>query len=200
MCGRYHVDLEEENAQVRKILEEINRRYFGTPEREQMKSGEIFPTNIVPVCSNNRKLQPGYFLMKWGFSAFEGTGVIINARSESLLEKPMFRKAALERRCLVPASHYFEWERRGRARVKYAIRLPKEGLIYMAGIYRVEEGERLPSFAIITRPAADEIAFIHDRMPLILADGDRAAWLKPDADVAGLIARAQAQVRFEAVG
>ena len=112
--------------------------------------------------------------MKWGYTLPDGKPVT-NARSETAAEKPMFRDGMLNRRCLVPASNYFEWERRGRERVKYAIRPAGHPVLYMAGVYRMEGGR--PVFAILTRAPAEPIAFIHDRMPVILPADAQAAWL-----------------------
>ncbi len=68
----------------------------------------------------------------------------------------------LWRRCLIPASGYYEWEKRGKEKIKYAIRPEGARLLYMAGIYRIEKGA--PVFTILTREVALGIAFIHDRM------------------------------------
>jgi putative SOS response-associated peptidase YedK len=84
----------------------------------------------------------------------------------------MFRAAL---RCLVPAAHYFEWAHRGADRIKYRIGA-ESGPLYMAGLYRAEDGT--PSFVVLTRAADARIAFIHGRMPRILSSGARAAWLR----------------------
>ncbi len=87
----------------------------------------------------------------------------------------MFKDGMAQRRCLIPASHYFEWEKRGREKIKYAIRPTESGTLYMAGIYRVVAGE--PEFSILTRDPAQSIAFIHNRMPVILPLEAHADWL-----------------------
>lgn len=108
---------------------------------------------------------PSAFVMKWGYSLPDGK-VVFNARSESASSRPMFQDGIVQRRCLVPAAYYFEWEKRGREKIKYAIGQNERGILYMAGIYRLEKG--VPVFTILTRSPADSIAFIHDRMPVIL--------------------------------
>lgn len=198
MCGRYFIEADQDNQEMRQIIEQLNRRYQDTPEREQMSTGEVFPTAIVPVLSNSRALKPSAFLMRWGFSHFDGGGVIINARSETAMEKPLFQKSMRERRCVIPCGGYYEWRRMDKAKQKYAIRAEGEGLTYMAGIYRMEEGEKLPTFAILTRDAAPSIAFIHHRMPVLLSKEDQQKWLDPNANVTELLSQSPLPLRFDA--
>ena len=84
-------------------------------------------------------MSPAVFAMKWGYKLPSGQ-VIINARSETAAEKPLFREGLRHRRCVVPATNYFEWDKRGAEKIKYAINLEDEPVLYMAGIYRVEGG------------------------------------------------------------
>lgn len=198
MCGRFHLISEEDEREMRVILEEIENRYKDKPELSAMQTGEIFPTHIVPVLASNKKLEPAAFLMKWGFAPFQKGGrPVINARRETALDKPMFRKPLLERRCVIPASHYYEWEKQGATKVRHAIRPMGQNILYMAGLYRIEEEQALPVFTILTRPAAPDIAFIHDRMPVILFPDQREAWLRPDADVRGIMEHSQEQMNYE---
>ncbi len=170
MCGRYFIETDAEETTVKDILDEVNEKYKDTPELSQMSNGEIFPTNIVPVITTDEPV-----LMKWGFPRFDGKGQIINARLETADEKPMFRKAFAGQRCLVPASYYFEWETIGTKKKKYAIGLKKA--IFMAGLYRLDSTSKFPLFVILTQPAARDIAFIHERMPVILAEEYHKGWL-----------------------
>ena len=80
-----------------------------------------------------------------------------------------------QRRCLIPATCYFEWEHRGKDKIKYAIAPENNDMIYLAGIYR-KEGNRA-ACAILTREPADSIAFIHNRMPVILPSEAIGDWL-----------------------
>ena len=112
--------------------------------------------------------------MKWGYTLPDGKQ-IINARSETAADKPLFRDGMLQRRCLIPATNYFEWEKRGRERIKYAIRQSDSPIMYMAGVYRIENGK--PVFSILTREPAENIAFIHNRMPVILPSEAKDDWL-----------------------
>ena len=103
--------------------------------------------------------------------------LVFNGRSEEAAEKQLFRDGMTQRRCLVPAEHYYEWEKIGRQKVKYAIKPTDSDILYMAGIYRIENGT--PVFSILTREPANSIAFIHDRMPIILPRDMMNDWLNP---------------------
>ena len=143
MCGRYYIDDGIDANELREIIDEVNRH----SNADQVKtSGEVFPTDTVPIIANSRAMVPSAFAMSWGYSLPDGKR-IINARSETAEEKAMFRDGMAQRRCVVPATNYFEWERAGKQKTKYAIRPAGNGLMYMAGIYRVENGR--PVFTIL---------------------------------------------------
>ena len=112
--------------------------------------------------------------MEWGYRMEDGRR-LINARLETAAQKPTFRDGMRSRRCLMPMSAYYEWERRGNDRVKYRISPKADGLSCLAGVYRLEEDG--PRFAVLTMEAADELAFIHDRMPVLVPYAAREAWL-----------------------
>ena len=123
MCGRYAILTEEDNLEIRKIINEVNERFKDTEEITKMKTGEIFPTNTVPVNTADSYNEKVVNLFKWGFPNFKQTsGVIINARSESVEEKPTFRKILHSNRCLIPASGFFEWKLIEDKKVKHLIR------------------------------------------------------------------------------
>ncbi len=168
MCGRYYVEENDTEEEMLAILETLNRRSIA------YKTGEIFPTNLAPVVAPNKAQQPTPLAMTWGYTMPDGKK-LINARSETAASKPLFRDGMLHRRCLVPANHYFEWERRGKDKTKYAIRPIAKGMMYMAGIYRLESSGA--SYTILTREPAESIRFIHDRMPVILTSDMAKEWL-----------------------
>lgn len=128
-------------------------------------------------------------LMRWGLipSWAKDTAIgnkLINARSETVEEKPSFRGPFRARRCLIPASHFFEWADTPAGRLPHAVRLTDGGLFAFAGIYDVNEratGEPIRSFALLTTAPNELMARLHDRMPAILRREDEAAWLDPDA-------------------
>ena len=164
MCGRFYIASEDDSEELRKIIDEVNRRH-----QERVKSGEVFPTDIAAAITADIS-RP----MKWGFPQYNGTGVIINARCETAHEKPMFARAVREGRCLIPASNYFEWQKTGKAKTKFSIGLGRQP-IYMAGIYRYVDDAAV--FAILTRDPSPVIAHIHNRMPVILPKNVHDAWL-----------------------
>lgn len=191
MCGRYRIDDEETLIELRELISSFNRQRLG----EGVKTGgEVFPSDTVPVVATSRARRPGVFPMTWGFALSNGRR-IINARGETAREKPLFSESMASRRCVVPAGCYYEWTHAG-PRDKYAIR-PREGAAWMAGLYRLHEGR--PAFVILTRPPAEEIAFIHDRMPVLLPRSRVLEWIDPGADPAPVLASALRAVRFERV-
>jgi len=147
-----------------------------------LAKGEVFPTNIAPVITRDGAADIGVYGYKWGFPHWKGAGVIINARAETALERKMFCKPLLERRCVIPSSGFFEWSRAtgNNKKNKYLLRRPGERILYMAGmvnIFRDASGSEYSAFVILTTAANDSVAPIHDRMPVILAQDERDYWL-----------------------
>ena len=104
MCGRYSL-APDQSKEIAQIVAEVKAR-FGAAS---IHTGEIFPTNATPVLlPDGQKMTPKP--MTWGFPSFKGKGVIINARGETALDKPMFRRSVLERRCIVPTTGFYEWD------------------------------------------------------------------------------------------
>ncbi|NLW11129.1 MAG: SOS response-associated peptidase [Clostridiaceae bacterium] len=189
MCGRYYIGSEEDQQEIREILTELNRRYHDRPVLNQLASGEIFPTQNAPVIVHDpEQHEVRAAIMSWGFPAPGAKRQsIINARCETADSKPMFRKAVEQGRLIVPATAYFEWQKHDDgSKTKQRISPADGEMLRMAGLWRVftdPHGDRLISFVIITRPANDSLAYIHDRMPLILNQTESAAWLE-DSDYA----------------
>lgn len=196
MCGRYVVDVDREEMQ--KIVDAVNRALTAREEPPSVKVGEIYPTDIAPVCANTLD---GIVMtaMKWGFPGFAKPGskakspVIINARCETVSQKPTFSKY-LHQRCLVPASKYYEWVQNVKTsdgkKPKYEF-TPEDHsmpLFWMAAIYRQVEGKGLPVFTILTMEASASVAPIHNRMPVIFAaKASLRDWLKGDNNPEELI-------------
>lgn len=179
MCGRYVVFTDEENQDIYDIISEINNRY--KEDSVKMKTGEIFPSDTVPVITANENNERTANLFKWGFpNSRQPGGLIINARSESINERPTFRKLIHSGRCLIPASGFYEWKTVEKRKEKYLIRSAESRLIYFAGLYNCcidKKGQPYTGFVIITTEANEQMSDIHTRMPVIL-DPDRAAsWI-----------------------
>ena len=199
MCGRFYIEKDDPTEELVKIIAEIERKLKDDPDGLHIKQGEIFPTDIVPAIAGSKMHTVEPLAMKWGFTRFGGSGVVINARSETAMEKSMFRLPMMERRCLIPASNYFEWQSVDGKKVKHAIRDPENPLLYIAGCYRWEKDSRLPLFVILTRDAAQGIAYIHSRMPVILPREAREAWLSDTADITGVLKEAMNELTAQAV-
>ncbi len=162
-------------------MQEINRRYANTSEYARMKNGEIFPTNTAPVITMIDK-QVQACLFTWGFPGWQEGGVIINARSETVAEKAMFRQAFVNRRCVIPATGFYEWQKvpGKKKKDRYLFSMPDTPVLYMAGLYSVyeQDGIKLPSFVILTTAANLSVQPIHNRMPVILEKHEQETWLK----------------------
>ncbi len=199
MCGRFYTDFDD--AQYREMLAMLYIR-GQMEEGLLLKNGEVFPTELVAALDAQ-----GPRAMQWGFARFDGKGKIINARSETALEKTMFRAPMAAQqsetietasgRCLIPATGYFEWETRDKKKIKYKLRPASEGMFTFAGLYRSEAGAKTPVFVILTAPAAEGISFIHDRMPLILSPEDREAWLNDQRAAARLLEAGTRDIVYE---
>ena len=148
----------------------------------------ICPTTQIPVVlrhDGRRLLAP----LRWGFiprwyKAPNGGPLLINARSETIAEKPAFRDACRERRCLIPADGFYEWLREGEAKQPYWIRPaagPDTGSLYaFAGIWqswRSPEGELMGTCAIVTTEAGPDLKHLHHREPVVIPQDHQALWL-----------------------
>ena len=188
MCGRYFID--DGEAEMMETLRLLK-------DTVSVKTGEIYPTNTAPVLRNGGSGVEAAAL-KWGYPRWNGGGAVINARAETALEKNMFRRSMLERRCVVPSSGFYEWNRvEGRKeKDKYLIRRPHSACLYMAGAWNEFKGPEGPyeAFVILTTRAneymvpgdLDLTLFpegprpIHDRMPVLLDREEQELWLTND--------------------
>jgi putative SOS response-associated peptidase YedK len=180
ICARFLILDENEVAEINKIVAEIGMKYDG--KGLTMKTGEIFPTDNAPIVSlENGK--PSILLMKWGFPKWDGKGVVINARSETAAQKQMFAEPLARRRCVIPSTGFFEWEKlEGKAKQKFRFNTADSPMLYMAGLYtdyndQNEDKQLTSRFVILTRQANDSISDIHDRMPVILYKDEIRRWL-----------------------
>jgi putative SOS response-associated peptidase YedK len=169
MCGRYLIS--EESEQIQQIVVRIDK---SNPFLQQLKFGEIFPSNFVPVIFHNNN----YSISKWGFS-LNKKGLIINARGETILEKAIFKKHAMNERCLIPANGFFEWKKNINSKEKILF-APSNKFFYFAGISKSTQ-EGLSHFVILTTSPNSEVKEVHDRMPVILDKETATKWLKPVA-------------------
>ena len=189
MCGRYAITLPPEAV----------RAYFGYPETPNFPPRyNIAPTQPIPIVLAEPHSGGGrrhFRLVRWGFlPGFvkdpKDFPLIVNARAETLAEKPSYRAALKRRRCLVIADGFYEWRKAapvgGRAGAKrpYLIRRVGGEPIGFAGLYETwsdPTGGEIDTACIITTAANGLVGLLHDRMPAILAPEDFSAWLDVDA-------------------
>ncbi len=175
MCGRYTVLTEDEIVEIREILQELSLRIVKdefTAYEEAV--GEVFPTDSAPVITGQGE-SVSFESVKWGFQKWDGSGVIINARCETIQIKGMFSKLIMGGRCVVPAGEFFEWEKLDKGKKKHFVKDKDGNILFMAGLYRDTEDGR--EFVIITKKATGEMKKIHDRIPVILRVDQLESWL-----------------------
>jgi putative SOS response-associated peptidase YedK len=155
----------------------------------------VAPTQPVPVLltDGGRRLLDVFrwgLIPSWAKDARIGNKMI-NARAETVVEKPAYRTAFQRRRCLVPAGGFYEWKRTAGGKVPHWIHPADGGALTFAGLWeswRPEKGaDPVHTFTILTTTPSADVAGIHDRMPVIVAPGDRDGWLDPEAPVADLL-------------
>jgi putative SOS response-associated peptidase YedK len=148
----------------------------------------ITPSMEIPVILRKRGGDHIVTFMTWGLVPFwsqdRHTGRHpINARAETLTERPMFSRLVEKRRCLIPASGFYEWKKTGKDRIPYYIHRKDDGLFAFAGLYDIWRGEGSPfcSCTLITTIPNPVVRPLHDRMPAILQKEDEPVWLSEGA-------------------
>ena len=185
MCARYTIDIDIET--IKEIFAEIERRYPGVV----MSTGEIYPSNIVPILTEN-----GAAPASWGFKKYDGKGLVINARAETADEKKMFKNAFQKGRCVVPTSGFFEWTK-DKHKIKYLFELPDEQLLYMAGLFEYVDNDLC--MVVLTHPANESMSDVHDRMPVILTGDQLTLWLTETDEAKQIIEMASPPLRKSAI-
>jgi putative SOS response-associated peptidase YedK len=182
MCGRYVLNAPEdlsERFQLRQLAVDLPR------------SWNVAPTQELPVVVETPEGEREARTMQWGLvprwakPGEQRTVAPINARAETLTEKPMFRTLIRRKRCLVPANGFYEWKNLGDRKQPYFISLPDDPLFAFAGLYdetTTGDGEVQGSYTIITTSANALMAELHDRMPVILHRDDEEEWLDPEVE------------------
>jgi len=213
MCGRYTVFTEDEIIEIRSIIAEVSRK-FGDGA---VSNSVINPTNNAPVLVlDSNRLTP--CPVSWGFPRWDGKGVIFNARSESALQKPMFSKPLLTRRCVVPSTGFYEWafesvlnqqisffpsEKKTNssgAKVKLLFRCPSEPMLYMAGMistFTDRDGNLKDTFVILTTAANASMSPFHDRMPVILSPDEREKWISNETFMREVLTRKGSELEWK---
>lgn len=168
MCGRFMFE-PDENKEIERIYQlAIENGY-------QPKTGEIFPTDETALIVPGLK-QVQVVTMKWGFPGFKNNQTIINARSETALQKQMFKESFMERRCVYPTTGFFEWNK---AHEKYRFNYQADSTtLFIAGCFNYFKDQ--PQSVLFTTKPNQSMIEIHDRMPLILAKEQINRWIYDD--------------------
>ena len=171
MCGRYYID-DDTAREIEKLVRQVDERMRQAPAADSpLQAKDIHPSEMAPVlAADGQNLCCKW--QKWGFPGFHGKQLIFNARSESALEKKMFRESVEQRRIVVPAAWFYEWNKNKEKNIFYRKGQP---VLYMAGLYNRYQGE--DRFVILTTEANDSMRPVHDRMPLVLERDEIHKWL-----------------------
>ena len=192
MCTRFYVepDTNETRALIAVVQKsQLSGKFIKAGNRIKT-SGEIRPTDVVPVIATSKNGKKTVFPMKWGFQ-IPGKSLLVNARSETAAEKQTFKESWETHRCIIPASWYFEWhhyiDNDGQKKTgdKYMIQPKGSSMTWLAGLYRIEND--FPVFTVLTREPSDELRHIHDRMPLIFPKELVGDWINPQSKPKELI-------------
>jgi putative SOS response-associated peptidase YedK len=154
------------------------------------QSGEIFPTDIVPVLIGQDDTLTAQ-AMKWGYPGYPDRNrpnakpkPLINAKTETVRSLSTWKDSVACRRCIIPSNGFFEWQHGGMSdKTKYLFRLPGESALYMAAIYKafpLTDVGKAPHFSILTTSANPFMIEVHDRMPVILRRDEFDEWLLGD--------------------
>lgn len=183
MCGRYTLAVSPAQLAARFEVAPLalQPRYNIAPTQ---------PAPVVRLSNGARELA----LLRWGLIPSWANDAaigarLINARSETVLEKPAFRTAFRRRRCLIPASGFYEWQQQTSGKQPFYFTPVDGDLMAFAGLWeqwRAPDGAVVESYTILTTAANEIVAPIHDRMPVILPPDLDALWLDPAADAARL--------------
>ena len=175
MCGRFQLSVTGKQISERFNVEVFDERY--------KPCYNCAPSRELPVITNDNQKELQFF--RWGLIPFWAKDPkigmrLINARAETLTDKPSFKHAFKTRRCLIPANGFFEWKKE-KKRVPYRFFLKNDSLFAMAGLWDVwkdSSGKPVHSFTIVTTDANEIVKPVHDRMPVILPKEKERLWLE----------------------
>ena len=174
MCGRYYVD-DETAREIEKLVRDLDRKL------QIERTGDVFPAqNATIIKGQEHHLAAEQ--MRWGFPGFEKGKLLINARAETALERPTVRESVQDRRCIIPARGFYEWNK---SKEKFTFERKETPVLFMAGCYNRYEGQE--RFVILTTDANSSVAPVHNRMPLILEPEELGDWVLDDQATESLL-------------
>ncbi len=181
MCGRFTLI-----ASIDEIMNRFNVEAFREEEGFRPNYNVAPSQSVLAIINNGSKNKMGY--LRWGLippwaKDLSMGNKMINARSESLIEKPSFRNAYKKKRCIIIADSFYEWKRTNtKTKTPMRIKLKSDDLFAMAGLWekwQSPEGKPVFSCSVITTTANEMVRDIHDRMPVILRPETEKVWLNP---------------------
>ena len=202
MCGRYFWTDDAEDAFEEDFPELAGEAY-------ELRAGDYTPgmkalavigkgssVHVNSQAENeDRKssdAELGTELLQWGFPGFDKGKLLINARAESVRDRPTFADSYAERRCVLPAAGFYEWDKK---KEKVTFTVPENRILYLAGIYRPYGEEK--RFVVLTREANASMAPVHDRMPLILSREEVRPWVNGAGEADDILAKVLPMLRAE---
>jgi putative SOS response-associated peptidase YedK len=203
MCGRYTLNRRQEEIELAFDVEKV--------VAQAVARCNVSPTQSVAVVLD-RDDERVLDAFRWGLIPFWTKQVnksrpMINARAETIAEKPYWKNCIARKRCIVPADGFYEWKKEGKTKTPMFIHLSDRSIFGFAGLWdewKSPDGEVIRSCSIITTAANHAIQPVHDRMPVMLRASDIASWLNPSltktADVVPLLqARGDEEIGMYAV-
>ncbi|WP_152395166.1 SOS response-associated peptidase [Paenibacillus guangzhouensis] len=178
MCGRFTITMTFEELLVRFYIDEADNSFY-------LPRYNVAPMQSVPAIVNDgtrNRLGP----LRWGLvpnwaKDQRKAGGMINAKAETLLEKPSYRNLVYRKRCIIPADSFYEWKAVGSKKQPMRFMMKDEGIFSMAALFDTwvnpEDGAKISTFSIITTTPNSLVSDVHDRMPVILRKDDEPYWL-----------------------
>ncbi len=196
MCCRYYY--EDFEIELRELMKaEMVVKLSELPSLETGRR-DIYPSQSAVVihgdgsrgCAKDSTI--GASEMVWGFSNPVRKGLIINARAETAREKITFADSIARRRCVIPASGFYEWDTH---KAKFRFTSMNGGLLLLAGFYREEQG--IPRYTILTTEANGSMVNVHDRMPVMIGRDEIRPWIEDDSRLPEFLGREQVPLTCE---
>ena len=199
MCGRFYVD-EGTAREIERVIRGVDLRM------QKMRTGDIYPSQSAGIltCHSQQKNplsagpaaknSPALELneMHWGFPQYQKKGLLINAKAETALERRTFRENVLHRRCVIPARQFYEWDS---DKNKVTFFREDRAVLFMAGFYNRFQDE--VRFIILTTQANASVSPVHNRMPLVLDEGELEDWVYDDKFTEYVLHKTPTELRRE---
>ena len=187
MCGRYFWTNDAEDAleeDFPELVDELLR------QAHMLRAGDYTPAMKALALTGGKTLAAQ--VLQWGFPGFDKGKLLINARAESVKDRPTFSRSFEQGRCVLPAAGFYEWDK---SKEKVTFTVSDKPILYLAGIWRPYGPEQ--RFVILTREANASMSPVHDRMPLILTREEVAPWVSERAEAERLLVKELPMLKAE---